>query len=87
MRSLKFSFVLKILEDNNLDINYYKNFLETGTYKGNTIFPISEHFDKLYTIEICEKAYNFCKKNAEIKNNEYKFLPWRFIYNNERYNI
>jgi hypothetical protein len=48
-----------------------ENFLETGTYKGGTIFPMSKHFKKLHTIEICEKAYQFCveqgKKN-KIKN-------------------
>lgn len=52
----------------------YKNiniFIETGTYKGGTIIPMSKYFKELYTIDICENAYKFTSKLAKkngIKN-------------------
>lgn len=39
---------------NKLQDNYetYKNFIETGTYYGETIFSLEPYFLKLHTIEI-----------------------------------
>jgi len=42
-------------------------FVETGTYKGGTIFPMSKHFKELHTVEICKKAHLFCKNHANVK--------------------
>ena len=43
-------------------------FVETGTYKGLTIFPMSKYFKSLYTIEINENSYNYCVNEAKKKN-------------------
>lgn len=64
MRSLNFEYIEKILKENNLDKNEFTEFVETGTYKGATVLANSKFFKNLYTIEICEKAYNFSKKKA-----------------------
>ena len=64
MRSLNFK-ELEIF--NKLGQTITSNFVETGTYKGLTILPMSQHFKKLYTIEINEKAYIFCKDKAKKK--------------------
>jgi hypothetical protein len=54
MPSLNYDF-LWLLRDN------YKNypiFIETGTYKGDTIFAMEPHFEKLHTIEIHEQFWH-----------------------------
>jgi len=58
MPSITYSF-LKKLKDS------YKNyscFIETGTYKGDTIYGVEPYFKKLYTIEFSENYYNDVKK-------------------------
>ena len=58
MPSITYSF-LKKLKDS------YKNyscFIETGTYKGYTIYRVEPYFKKLYTIEFSENYYNDVKK-------------------------
>jgi len=51
-----------------------KCFIETGTYKGGTIFHMSSFFDRLYTIELFEKHYKNAIINANKKNiNNIKF--------------
>lgn len=54
MPSLDKTFLLSLQDD----YTKYTNFIETGTYHGDTIFSMEPHFDKLYTIEYSEKYYN-----------------------------
>jgi hypothetical protein len=42
-----------------------RNFVETGTYKGDTTLMASKHFDKVFTTEIYEPLYVQSKKRAE----------------------
>ena len=58
MPSLDLNF-LKKLQD---DYANYVNFIETGTYFGDTIFTIEPFFKNLYTIEIKKKFYDDVKK-------------------------
>jgi hypothetical protein len=67
MRSLNIKELKDIFKEFDQEINTY--FVETGTYKGLTIFPMSKYFKKLYTIEINKNAYEFCKKRAKNVNN------------------
>lgn len=54
--------------------NGIKIFVETGTYKGSTIFHMSKFFEKLYTVELYEKYYKNAVENAEKNNiNNIKF--------------
>ena len=48
---------------NKLQDNYetYKNFIETGTYYGETIFSLEPYFLKLHTIEIKQNFYENVK--------------------------
>jgi hypothetical protein len=65
--SLRWNEIKDIVESCNYS---YKYFIETGTYKGETIFEMSKYFDKLYTIEIDNNLYNECliknKDNIEM---------------------
>ena len=36
------------------DINEFENFIETGTYIGDTLYNVQDHFNKLYSIELSE---------------------------------
>ena len=38
----------------------YKIFIETGTYRGDTIEYLKHDYDKLISIEITKKWYNYC---------------------------
>ena len=42
-----------------------KNFVETGTYKGDTSIMASAHFDKVFTMEIMETLYSESKERAK----------------------
>jgi hypothetical protein len=58
----------------NLQENYtkYPCFIETGTFKGDTIFALEPYFDTLYTIEFSEQYYNNTKN--KYSGNKIKFI-------------
>jgi hypothetical protein len=52
------------------DYKQFRNFIETGTFLGDTIFSLEPYFEKLYTIEIKEEFYKRAKnmyKGEKIK--------------------
>lgn len=42
-----------------------KNFIETGTYKGDTTIMSAKHFENVYTTEIVKELYEYSIKRAE----------------------
>ena len=40
-------------------------FVETGTYKGDTVISLSNHFKELYTMEIVPELFNSSKNRAD----------------------
>lgn len=57
MPSLDQDFLLMLKDDYKI----YTNFIETGTYEGETIMKMEPLFPKLYTIEIQMELYNNVK--------------------------
>ena len=57
MPSIDGNFLLTLKDD----YTKYTNFIETGTYKGETIMNMEHLFSKLYTIEIKYEFYNDMK--------------------------
>jgi hypothetical protein len=68
MPSINIDF-LNLLNDNYKD---YPNFVETGTYLGNTIFAMEHLFNKLYTIELSKKYYTLTK--SKYNGNKIDFI-------------
>ena len=54
------------------DLTVYKNFVETGTYFGETIFGMEPYFERLYTIEIDEKLHYSTK--SKYNGNKINFI-------------
>lgn len=45
------------------------NFIETGTYMGNTIFAVKDIFRYIYSIELSKKIFNLVKNRFSSYNN------------------
>jgi len=61
MPSINFNYIERTINHFNCK-NDFINFVETGTWKGDTIFEVEPYFENLYTIEIKEDLYNNVKK-------------------------
>lgn len=59
-----------------------KNFIETGTYQGQTSLWASNHFEKVLTIEASKKMYDTCLKifQNNKKDNVYLYMVHRMKY-------
>lgn len=53
---------LHFLQKLKIDYENYGNFIETGTYMGDTIFHMEKYFSNLYTIEIKKEFYENVKR-------------------------
>lgn len=58
MPSIDLTFLKKL----QTDYKNYPNFIETGTFLGDTIFHMEQYFSNLYTIEIKKEYYENVKK-------------------------
>jgi len=58
------------------------NFIESGTYEGNTAVWAASYFDNVITIEYSQKIYNeTIKKHGKIKNIKFIFGDSRVVIN------
>lgn len=62
---------LEFLKTLQTDYKNYPNFIETGTYLGETILYMEQYFSNLYTIEIKKDLYENVKNNY--KGNKINF--------------
>jgi hypothetical protein len=62
MPSLKINDLNEILNLLSEDIKKFEYFVETGTYHGDTIVGMSNHFNKLFTIELSLNLYERFQK-------------------------
>jgi len=67
MPSIDLDFLNKLQDD----YRKYNNFIETGTYCGDTILSLEPYFHKLHTIEIKKEFYENVKK--KYKGNKINF--------------
>jgi hypothetical protein len=66
MPSLTIEYLNEIMYKISEDISEYKIFVETGTYRGETVFNMAPYFDKVYTIELSKTLYeNFNTQNYD----------------------
>lgn len=57
------------IKDANKDVNWvFNNFVETGTYKGDSCIMASEYFPYVYTFEIVSNLYNYSVNRAKELN-------------------
>tara|TARA_Y200000002_G_C22551665_1_gene608475 strand:- start:251 stop:856 length:606 start_codon:yes stop_codon:yes gene_type:complete len=63
---------LDFLSNLHDDFKNYSNFVETGTYLGDTTFCVEPHFDNIYTIEIKKQFYEDAKN--KYSGNKIKFF-------------
>lgn len=68
MPSLNIDFLHKL----QTDYRNYHNFIETGTYKGETVLHMEQFFLNLYTIEIKKEFYENVKR--KYKGNKINFF-------------
>lgn len=62
--SIPESLVLNLVKNNNV-----KNFIETGTYKGNSSFWAAKHFDNVFTIELNKELYEETSSRKDAPKN------------------
>ncbi len=62
--SIPQSLVLSLVEKQKV-----KNFIETGTYKGNSSIWAAKHFEKVYTIELNEDLFNEASSRKDAPSN------------------
>ena len=60
-----------------------KNFVETGTYHGETCFLTSQYFEKVFTVDICLDFINIAKERCKDKYNivYHHDTSLNFLYN------
>lgn len=59
-----------ILKTFNIE-NKFSTFIETGTYHGNTVYGLSNFFEKIYTVEYSKEIYNNLMKRKNPPNIEF----------------
>ena len=66
--SLSFSEYENILNHFGQNKDEYNIFVETGSYKGDTIFEMKDHFREIHSIELQKNLFDHCVNR--FKNNE-----------------
>jgi hypothetical protein len=61
MSSISFFECEKIVKNFELEIKDYKTFIETGSFFGDTISNMVNHFENIHSIELSERFFNHCK--------------------------